>query len=110
MAEHATEVFVQIAGTDVWAGRLWSHQRHDSESATFAYAEDYLARPDAYQLDPALPLQTGQQQTRVGQELFGAFTDCAPDRWGVGSSTARNAPAATVAARGGAWPRSNTSP
>jgi len=82
MAEHATEVFVQIAGTDVWAGRLWSHQRHDSESATFAYAEDYLARPDAYQLDPALPLHTGQQQTRLGQELFGAFTDCAPDRWG----------------------------
>jgi serine/threonine-protein kinase HipA len=82
MAENATEVFIQIAGSDVWVGRLWSHQRHGSESATFAYAEDYLARSDAYALDPALPLHTGQQQTRVGQQLFGAFTDCAPDRWG----------------------------
>jgi serine/threonine-protein kinase HipA len=82
MAEDATEVFVQIAGTDVCAGRLWSHQRHASESATFAYAEDYLARSDAYALDPALPLRTGQQRTRVGQELFGAFTDCTPNHWG----------------------------
>lgn len=82
MAEHVTEVFVQIGGADVWAGRLWSHQRRGAESATFAYAEEYLARPDAYALDPALPLNTGQQQTRLGQELFGAFTDCAPDRWG----------------------------
>ena len=78
-----TSVFVQIAGTDVWTGRLRSHHRHGSESATFAYAEDYLARSDAYALDPTLPLHTGRQQTRVGQELLGAFTDCAPDRWGV---------------------------
>lgn len=82
MADHPTEVFVQIAGSDVWAGRLWSHQRRGSESATFAYSEEYLARRDAYALDPGLPLTTGQQQTRVGQALFGAFTDCAPDRWG----------------------------
>jgi hypothetical protein len=27
MAESAVEVFVQIAGEDVFAGRLWSHQR-----------------------------------------------------------------------------------
>jgi serine/threonine-protein kinase HipA len=82
MAELATDVFVQIAGEDVRAGRLWSHQRRGVESSTFAYADSYLARPDAYALDPALPLASGQFQTRVGQALFGAFTDCAPDRWG----------------------------
>ena len=44
MAESAVEVFVQIAGEDVFAGRLWSHQRRAVESATFTYADDYLRR------------------------------------------------------------------
>jgi serine/threonine-protein kinase HipA len=83
MAESAVEVFVQIAGQDVFAGRLWSHQRRAVESATFTYADEYLQR-DGYALDPALPLSAGYHQTRVGQALFGAFTDCSPDRWGRG--------------------------
>ena len=81
MAESAVEVFVQIAGEDVLAGRLWSHQRRAVESATFTYVDDYLQR-DGYALDPALPLSAGQHQTPVGRALFGAFTDCSPDRWG----------------------------
>ena len=76
------DVFVQIAGKDVLAGRLWSHRRRGAESATFRYVSDYLARPDAYQLDPSLGLFEGSQQTAERQGLFGAFTDCAPDRWG----------------------------
>jgi serine/threonine-protein kinase HipA len=82
MTESAVDVVVQIAGEDVLAGRLWTHRRRGSESATFAYIPEYLARPDAYELDPALPLATGQQQTPVGRATFGAFSDCAPDRWG----------------------------
>jgi serine/threonine-protein kinase HipA len=82
MAETPVDVVVQIAGEDVPAGRLWAHRRRGSESATFAYLPDYLARPDAYPLDPALPLVLGQQQTAVGRATFGAFSDCAPDRWG----------------------------
>ena len=81
MAESAVEVFAQIAGEDVFAGRLWSHQRRAVESATFTYADEYLQR-DGYALDPALPLSAGQHQTSIGHALFGAFTDCAPDRWG----------------------------
>lgn len=76
------EVVVRIGDEDVPAGRLWSHRRRGSESATFAYATAYLARPDAYALDPMLPLSSGQQQTPVGRAIFGAFSDCAPDRWG----------------------------
>lgn len=75
-------VFVQIAGEDVLAGQLWSHRRRGSESATFRYASEYLVRSDAYQLDPALGLFEGAQQTAQRQSLFGAFADCAPDRWG----------------------------
>jgi serine/threonine-protein kinase HipA len=82
MAEHEIEVIVQIAGEDVVAGRLWSHRRRNTESQTFSYNEGYLSLPEAYALDPALPLGTGQQQTPIGRAIFGAFSDCAPDRWG----------------------------
>lgn len=82
MADQEVEVVVQIGGEDTLAGRLWSHRRRGRESATFAYATEYLARGGAYALDPALPLVEGQQQTAAGRAMFGAFTDCAPDRWG----------------------------
>ncbi len=82
MAEAEIEVVAQIAGEDVLAGRLWSHRRRGSESATFSYATEYLARRDAYELDPTLPLSASQQQTPANRSIFGAFSDCAPDRWG----------------------------
>jgi serine/threonine-protein kinase HipA len=82
MVEQPIEVDVQIADRDVPAGRLWTHRHGQSESATFSYREDYLQRADAYELDPGLPLQAGQQQTPVKQPLFGAMSDCAPDGWG----------------------------
>src|SRR5271165_4752404 len=82
MADAEVEVVVQIGGEDVLAGRLWSHRRRGAESATFGYTGEYLARHDAYELDPGLPLSAGQQQTRAGQAMFAALSDCAPDRWG----------------------------
>ncbi|HEX4731164.1 MAG TPA: HipA domain-containing protein [Solirubrobacterales bacterium] len=82
MADRHLAVFVQIDGDDLRAGDLWSHRRRGTESATFAYSSSYLGRPEAYALDPGLPFVTGQQQTRAGQKMFGAFSDCAPDRWG----------------------------
>jgi serine/threonine-protein kinase HipA len=82
MVEQPIEVDVQIAGRDVPAGRLWTHRHGQSESATFSYRDDYLQRADSYELDPGLPLQAGQHQTAVGQPLFGAMSDCAPDGWG----------------------------
>lgn len=82
MVEQPVEVDVQIAGRAVPAGALWTHRHGQSESATFSYREDYLQRADAYELDPGLPLQAGQQQTPVKQALFGAMSDCAPDGWG----------------------------
>jgi serine/threonine-protein kinase HipA len=82
MVEQPIRVSVQIAGKDVPAGRLWGHRRGSSETATYSYLPDYLARRDAYELDPSLPLREGQQHTAAGQALFGAFTDCSPDGWG----------------------------
>ena len=81
MADRAVDVFVQIAGEEVFAGRVWAHRR-GGESATFVYETSYLARGDAYPLDPLLPLSEGRMQTPLGRSTFGAFSDCAPDRWG----------------------------
>jgi serine/threonine-protein kinase HipA len=82
MADREVEVLVQIDGTDELAGRLWCHRRRGVESQTFRYAASYLALPGAYELDPRLPLVEGAQQTPAGREIFGAFSDAAPDRWG----------------------------
>jgi serine/threonine-protein kinase HipA len=82
MADRSAEVLVEIGDEELLAGRLWSHRRRNVESTTFAYDASYLASPLAYELDPALPLVAGQQQTATGRAIFGAFSDCAPDRWG----------------------------
>ena len=75
-------VYANLAGQDVLSGRLNSHRRRGTESATFVYDDRYLAHPEAYQLDPALPLGHGTLQTPTGRALFGAFADSSPDRWG----------------------------
>ena len=75
-------VYVAIGERNLLAGRLYPHRRRGVESASFSYDDRYLADPGAYALDPALPLVTGTLQTPLGRALFGAFSDCAPDRWG----------------------------
>jgi serine/threonine-protein kinase HipA len=82
MADTSVDVVVQIAGRDVPAGRLWARSSRGTESATFEYLPEYLARTDAYPLDPLLPMFAGQQQTPAGHALFGALSDAAPDGWG----------------------------
>lgn len=94
MADRQIEVFVQIEGTDLLAGELWSHRRRNRESATFSYVPSYLEHPAAFELDPTLPLRNGLQQTPDGREIFGAFGDSAPDRWGrvlIGRAERRHA-------------------
>jgi serine/threonine-protein kinase HipA len=75
-------VYVAAGETDLLAGRMYSHRHRGTESASFVYDDRFLARSDAYALDPALPLVAGTLQTPVGRPLFGAFTDSLPDRWG----------------------------
>ncbi len=74
------EVHVELAGKTVLAGRAQFHRsRGNLTSTTFQHDPAYLAHTSAYQLDPALQLVSGTQQT---QGLPGAFSDSAPDRWG----------------------------
>jgi serine/threonine-protein kinase HipA len=82
VADRVIEVTASIGSEDVLAGRLYSHRRADRESASFEYETSYLSRPEAYALDPTLPLVQGGLQTPVGLKMFRAFADSAPDRWG----------------------------
>jgi len=75
-------VYVAVGKRNLLVGRLYPHRRRGVESASFVYDDRYLADQEAYALDPALPLVTGALQTPVGHALFGAFSDCTPDRWG----------------------------
>ena len=73
MSEREAQVFTRLGGGDVPAGRLWIRRRRGVESQTFAYDEDYVRTPGAYELDPALPLVLGAQSTGPDREIFAAF-------------------------------------
>ncbi|MCW2949262.1 MAG: HipA protein [Thermoleophilia bacterium] len=83
MAE-AIDLYVADAGVDLLVGQLYPHRSRRGESTTFTYADVWIARPGAYAIDPVLPLVSGPQQSPEGRPLFGALSDCAPDRWGRG--------------------------
>ena len=95
------EVWVFIDGVDVRAGTLYSHRRRGGsiESASFTYLDEYIANPRAYSLEPGLPLQAGAHQSPIGHPMFGAFRDCAPDRWGRTLVNRREAALARVEGR-----------
>jgi serine/threonine-protein kinase HipA len=66
-------------------GELRYDQQGNRESANFAYAPEWLASADRFQLDPTLPLVTGFQyhkRTGEGSLFHGAFADSEPDGWG----------------------------
>ena len=73
-------VFMDRAGETVSVGTLWARTRGARQTASFEYASSWLARRDAFGLDPVLPPARGQFHT--DRPLFNAFTDPAPDRWG----------------------------
>ena len=78
--ERETAVYVDLAGAAVPVGTLWTRTRGARQTASFEYAASWLARPDAFGIDPALPPARGPFHT--DRPLFNAFTDPAPDRWG----------------------------
>ena len=67
-------------GPAIRVGALWSSCNRGRETARFEYDRDWIAHPQSYALEPALPLVRGAQYTPRG--LFGCMADSAPDRWG----------------------------
>jgi serine/threonine-protein kinase HipA len=74
-------VYVAIGERNVPAGCL-TFGSGGGAVASFAYDRAYLADPDAYPLDPVLPLVPGPLPAQPGRATFGAFADSAPDAWG----------------------------
>ena len=75
-----------VNGEQVLAGTAHFARRRGTVSTTFKYAESYLANRSAYPIDPAFSLYAGPH---VSAGLPGAFSDCAPDRWGKNLITKR---------------------
>lgn len=79
----SVQVIVSHGGIDHVAGTMYpAYRRGALVGSHFAYDTRYLSTPIAYPIDPALPLMSATRHTPVGWTLFGAFSDCAPDRWG----------------------------
>ena len=73
-------VQLEMDGQTVPVGQAFTDVRRGRLSSTFAYADSYLERRDAYPIDPALPLVSGNWPAAAS--LPRAFLDAAPDRWG----------------------------
>lgn len=75
------EVWTVSGGEDALVGRLYARTVRGYVSAPFEYDSSWLARPDAYTIDPAYLLQPGPQVHPAGP-LARVFGDSEPDRWG----------------------------
>jgi serine/threonine-protein kinase HipA len=74
------EVYVEVVGRPLLAGRLWMRERNGRETATFRYDATWLNSPRAYPLAPSLELGEGAFHSEDG--TFDPFRDSSPDRWG----------------------------
>ncbi|MDR2565800.1 MAG: HipA domain-containing protein [Bifidobacteriaceae bacterium] len=77
-----TEVHVYLAasGGDVKAATVYTSVRRGRLTSVLGYEPAYLARSDAYSIDPAIPLMAGSWPS--AGPLPRALLDAAPDRWG----------------------------
>lgn len=83
MMERELWVYTDRAGQPIPTGRLFFRSRGRNQTASFAYFDSWLARRDAFAIDPHLPLHQGSvYHTAAHQAMFGALRDTAPDRWG----------------------------
>ena len=68
--------------TDVLMGRLYVNYLRGTESYSFEYDPNWLAKhPNIPFLDPALQFFEGRQYP-LTDSMFGIFSDASPDRWG----------------------------
>lgn len=72
------EVHIDWQGETHLVGRLFSAER--GTTVSFEYSPDWLRRQGSFAIDPtSLPLRPGMHHSTA---LFGAVSDCGPDRWG----------------------------
>jgi serine/threonine-protein kinase HipA len=81
-SEVAVELDAAELGGPVRVGRLRRVQSPSGAVVAFGYDAAWLARSDAFVIDPSHGLYPGDQYPRAGDAIAAAFTDAAPDRWG----------------------------
>lgn len=81
-AEVAVELDAAELDGPVRVGTLRRVPSPSGAVVAFAYDEAWLARRDAFVIDPAHGLYAGVQYPQAGDSIAAAFTDAAPDRWG----------------------------
>ena len=72
--------YMEPGGKNILAGRLFTHERKNNQTAGFEYTKEWLAGTGRLALQPSLPFGSGTFYT--SSPLFGVFADSAPDSWG----------------------------
>jgi len=75
-------VYVDLLGSPIKVGKIWTHSRNRRESISFEYDREWLKHSKRFSLDPALKLVEGPLHASLDKPMFGAIDDSAPDRWG----------------------------
>lgn len=65
-------------------GDLFHATTHGNSVFSFRYDQEWLRRPDAFEVDPELSLHDGESYPSTASGPFRIFLDSAPDRWGRG--------------------------
>ena len=80
MSDLQVLVYASLKGVDHLVGNLHCHLNKGKESASFVYAQEWLANPLCFSLQP--DLRPGPGAFHSQHALFGSLGDSAPDRWG----------------------------
>ena len=85
MADFSAQVALGESLTSV--GQLRFTQTGPRQFSTFTYDQEWSDNPQAFAIDPALPIEGGPFHTsgrpgHMRDSLPGAFSDAAPDDWG----------------------------
>lgn len=72
----------RLVAEPVRVGRLFRDGSRRGDILRFEYDTDWLAQPDAFEIDPLLPLREGPFHAADPAQPPNVFQDCAPDRWG----------------------------
>ncbi|MDP3782222.1 MAG: HipA N-terminal domain-containing protein, partial [Sphingopyxis sp.] len=74
------DVHIDWQGSTILVGNLWARSKGNRQTSSFEYVAEWIGRVDSFALAPDPPLSSGQFHSAG---LFNAFTDPAPDRWGL---------------------------
>src|SRR5690606_24969946 len=71
-----------LVPTPARVGRLFRDASRRGDVLRFEYDADWLARPEAFEIEPLLPLREGPFHAADAAQIPNVLQDCAPDRWG----------------------------